>query len=115
MSFPLSTQVVDGIPLSGVEEVEKYRKQLRIVDVRKPEEFHGELSHIPGAELVPLGEDLTDFLKSQDDFEQNLVFVCRSGGRSGRATLEALEMGFQNVANMQGGMLRWNEQELPVE
>ncbi len=38
-------------------EVESHAPATRIIDVREPHEFYGELGHIPRAELVPLGDD----------------------------------------------------------
>ncbi|MCK6594702.1 MAG: rhodanese-like domain-containing protein [Bacteriovoracaceae bacterium] len=43
-----------------------------------------------------------------------IVFICRSGARSGNATLEALKLGFKKPVNMTGGMLQWNEQKYSV-
>jgi len=88
------------------------REQIRIVDVREPAEYTGELEHIPGAELVPLGT-IDDAAKSWNR-EQELVIVCRSGNRSGRAAALLASMGFRQVMNMTGGMLAWNEAHLPT-
>lgn len=85
----------------------------RLIDVREPHEYVGELGHIPGAELVPLGT-VTQFLDTWGKDEE-LVFVCRSGGRSGRAASAFAERGFTRTSNMLGGMLRWNDEHRPVE
>lgn len=81
---------------------------VRLIDVRRYEEFNGELGHISGAELVTLGDDLERFLLENDRYQQ-IVFVCRSGARSGVATKQAQSMGYRNVVNLAGGMLAWNE------
>jgi len=86
----------------------------RLVDVRRTEEFTGELGHIPGAELATLGDELVDFLEDCDPHEE-IVFVCRSGGRSGQATNFSLELGFTRTSNMVGGMLAWNEKGFKTE
>ena len=82
-------------------------------DVRQPDEYVGELGHIAGAELLVL-DTLPDQLAKLPK-DRTIVFVCRSGGRSGKATAYALMNGFTQVFNMQGGMLRWNQLQLPVE
>ncbi|MBY0516805.1 MAG: rhodanese-like domain-containing protein [Bacteriovoracaceae bacterium] len=87
---------------------------LQMIDVRMPEEFTGELGHLPGAKLVTLGEDLERFLKSIDP-KTEIVFICRSGKRSASATMTALEMGFTSVYNMQGGMLACNQLGVKTE
>jgi hydroxyacylglutathione hydrolase len=89
---------------------------VRFIDVRRPEEYHGgELGYIQGAKLVTLETELNSWMNTEKDRQMPTVFICRSGARSGRATVVAKGMGFENVYNMQGGMLRWNQQKLPVE
>lgn len=59
---------------------------------------------IPGAVNIPLG--LVEFRMHELDKSKEYIMVCRSGGRSGRATLFLESYGF-NVINMAGGMLAW--------
>lgn len=114
----LHPQTVDGIPEVSCEDVLNHSsdvvgKKVRLIDVRRPEEFSNELGHIQGAELVTLGPELTKFLENGDRSEE-IVFVCRSGGRSGTATTESIKLGYKFTANMVGGMLAWNERGQPV-
>jgi rhodanese-related sulfurtransferase len=88
-------------------------KKVRLIDVRRPEEFNAELGHIEGARLITLGKDLTTFLEGGDR-EEGIVFVCRSGGRSRTATSESIKFGYKRTVNMMGGMIQWNEERLPV-
>jgi rhodanese-related sulfurtransferase len=94
-------------------ELREKKTQVQIVDVRRPEEWVGELGHIPGAELVTL-DTLPDRI---DELPKNrpIVFVCRSGGRSGQATAFAKSNGFEHVFNMQGGMIAWNKANFETE
>ncbi len=110
----LSPQMVDGIPEITCDKVNEKLGKVRLIDVRAAEEFTGELSHIPGAELVTLGPDLAKFLESGNRSEE-MVFVCRSGGRSGTATVESQKQGYKKTMNMVGGMLKWNDLKLPVK
>lgn len=113
----LHPQMVDGIPEVTPEDVmtalNKANGKIRLIDVRMPEEFNNELSHIPGAELYTLGPAFEKFL-DQADKEQEIVFVCRSGGRSGVAADMAVKKGFKKTANLVGGMIKWNELKLPT-
>lgn len=111
-------QVVDGTPEITVEDVfnhmsEVKNKKIRLIDVRRPDEYNNELGHIDGTELITLGPDLTSFLE-QGDRSEEIVFVCRSGGRSGTATVESIRLGYKFTINMAGGMIRWNEKKQPV-
>ncbi len=95
------------------EDVVRDRAALRVIDVREPDEYRGDLGHIPGAELVPLSQVATAATSWAKDSE--LVIVCRSGGRSARAASMLVNLGFGRVRNMLGGMLRWRDEGRPVE
>ena len=83
------------------------------MDVREPAEFNGPLGHVPGARLIPLGtlNEKVSLLKKSEP----LVVVCRSGARSAQATVLLGKAGFDKVANLSGGMLRWRAQRFAVE
>lgn len=89
------------------------RDAARIIDVREPDEFTGDLGHIPGAELVPLatiGQAAASW-----DRDQAVILVCRSGGRSGRAASVLAAAGFRRVMNLTGGMIAYRAAGLPVK
>ncbi len=95
------------------KEVQNKSANLVLVDVRRPDEFVGELGHAPGATLLTL-----DQLPAKIDSlpkDKTIVFLCRSGGRSAQAASFALESGWEKVFNMRGGMLLWNEYGLTTE
>ena len=103
----------DGVPEIGPGWVEHNMAAVQVVDVREPAEFAGPLGHISGAILIPLGElaqRVTDLVA-----DRPIVAVCRSGARSAQATLMLLNAGFNKVANMKGGMLRWRAEGRPAE
>jgi len=103
---------------AGVLEVEadwlaEHRAEVKILDVREPAEWSGELGRIPGAELLPLGE-LRARLAGLPR-EKPIVAVCRSGGRSAQAALILEQGGVERAANLAGGMIEWRSLGLPVE
>jgi rhodanese-related sulfurtransferase len=108
----LTVKIIE--PKEVHKKVVELEEQFIIIDVRQKDEFVGELGHIKTAQLVTLGVELTQFL-DKGDRQQSIIFICRSGKRSENATLEALKLGYQQVYNMYGGMLAWNELNLPVE
>ena len=114
----VETVIKNGIPETSVEfihsKLESLRKNVLLIDVRTPEEFSGELGHIKGSTLVTLGPDLAAYLEKLDRSEE-IIFICRSGARSGQATQISMNMGYKFTANMTGGMLRWNELSFSVE
>lgn len=104
----LSPQVIHGVSEISPELVKPHLGKLRIIDVRRDDEFNGELGHIPGAELVSLGSSFENWLETAD-IDEEVLIVCRSGARSGQATAAAQSRGLHLAVNMTGGMLRWNE------
>lgn len=99
----------DGVPEVTVRWVQEEApgSGARIVDVREPDEWVGELGRVPGSELVPLAGVVA--AAAGWDRGEKLVIVCRSGGRSGKAALALLDAGFASVVSMRGGMLAWGE------
>jgi len=93
--------------------LEENLDRVQIIDVREPAEFQGALGRLRGARLVPLGtlEAQADSL----DRARPIVTVCRSGARSAQATVLLRKAGFERVANLAGGMLRWRAQRFAVE
>lgn len=103
-----------GIDEILCEDLYQHKSEFKLIDVRREDEYSGELGHIEKAELKTLGPDLVEYLNSEDK-NLKIAFICRSGGRSGNATQMAKDMGFAKVCNMIGGMLEWNRLNLPVE
>jgi rhodanese-related sulfurtransferase len=108
------TKIKNGVPEISPEDAKPILNSVILVDVRNQEEYYGELSHIKGSKLVTLGPDLTNYLENSDK-QKEILFVCKSGGRSGKAALEALKLGHKSVASLSGGMILWNELKYPVE
>ncbi len=85
---------------------------VQLVDVREPAEFDDTLGHLPGARSLPLDE-LPRRL-GELDRGRPVVAVCRSGARSAQATVLLARAGFEQVANLAGGMLRWQAEGHPA-
>ena len=92
------------------EPAEGGRRPALIVDVREPWEFDEvraedvmllPMSSLPGR-LAELPED------------RELLFICRSGSRSGQVTAYLRSQGRDDVWNVSGGMLAWEAAGLPV-
>lgn len=80
-----------------------------LLDVREPYEFKD--GHIPGARLVPLG-DLANRLSDLPD-DREILVICRSGNRSGRAAKQLTKAGYKAI-NLRGGMIGWQQAGLPI-
>ena len=74
-----------------------------VIDVREPREFRQ--GHIPQARSIPLPQLISD--ASDLPLDREIVFACRGGRRSRRATHLLQSKGYQNVRVLEGGMLAW--------
>lgn len=81
-----------------------------VIDVRERPEFEG--GHIPKVKLIEMPKLLNKEVTLPQD--QKIVFICRSGRRSAEVTYALQEAGYQNVFNMDGGMIAWQAAGLPV-
>ena len=102
-----------GVPEISPQWIEDNLDRVHLIDVREPQEFNDALGHAPGAVLIPLGT----LPQRLDELgrDRPLAIICRSGARSARATLFLKQNGFDRVANVTGGMLRWRMLNLAVE
>ncbi len=92
--------------------LEEHLSDVQIIDVRETEEYFGDMGYIRGSILMPLGEVLEN--SSSLNKSLPIIAVCRSGARSAEATIKLKNAGFEKVANLAGGMLRWNAEHLPI-
>lgn len=79
------------------------------MDVRRPEEFTGELGHIEGAVLIPVTSIAARVAELEPHRHKHIVLVCRSGVRSTSAAAILTGLGFPHVSNLKGGMVNWRE------
>ena len=84
-----------------------------LVDVRENDEVQELAYDVPNILYIPLSEFEERFQEVPQDRE--VILVCRSGGRSLKATYYLMNHGYTNVTNMQYGMLRWAEKGFPVK
>jgi rhodanese-related sulfurtransferase len=74
-----------------------------LVDVRTPDEW--EAGHAPAAIHIPL--DQLSARHTELPSDRRIVVICRSGGRSAKAT-EALVGAGYDAVNLAGGMKAWD-------
>ncbi|MBT8147956.1 MAG: MBL fold metallo-hydrolase [Gammaproteobacteria bacterium] len=103
---------------SGIQEISPqwvahHRDDVHILDVRTKAELEEESSRIDGAQLIPLGE-LRDRLEEVPR-DKPIMTICRSGRRSVLAFNVLKSNGWAEVANINGGLLRWADEGLPLE
>jgi len=84
-------------------------EELTLLDVREP--FELDISRVDNAKHIPLGE-LPERLHELDPADE-IVAVCRVGGRSAEAVELLREAGFGKLRNLYGGINGWARQVDP--
>ena len=91
-----------------------------LVDLREPQERQG-TGVIPGAISAPRGmlefyaDPSLPYHKKEFDRDRRIILHCASGGRSALAAATLQEMGYTNVAHLEGGVKAWQESGHAVE
>ena len=107
------------IPAIDVLEAERRRRAPAaegseaplLVDVREPWEF----AEVRAEDVVLLPTSTLPPRLAELPQDRELLFICRSGGRSGQAVAYLRSQGRQDVWNVEGGMLAWERAGLPVK
>lgn len=95
----LQRQITDGAALT-------------ILDVRGPDEFDGELGHIPGALNIPVGDIANRLNEIKALGDKPVIMVCKTDRRSARAAELLKDENFADVRVLRGGMERWRQDGL---
>jgi rhodanese-related sulfurtransferase len=83
---------------------EMEKDHVTIVDLREPE-LYAE-GHIPGAINIPFEEFQSRY--QELDKRKRTVFVCHTGPMGDASSQFLLEKGFSDLANLTGGMAKWD-------
>lgn len=105
----------------NVEQVaaEVERGDPLIVDLREPEE-RAQHGAIPGAVHAPRGmlefwaDPSSAYHRPEFDPNRRTILHCAAGGRSALAADTLQQMGYTNVAHLDGGFTAWKEAGQPV-
>lgn len=90
-----------------------------LVDLREANELT-ENGVIPGAVHAPRGmlefyaDPTSPYHRAEFDPNGRIILACASGGRSALAVVSLQEMGYSNVAHLDGGLNAWKERGFPV-
>ena len=82
-----------------------------LIDVREPAEYAR--GHLPNSRLWPLRQIVSEV--DQLPRDRPIFLVSRSGRRSTRVMRLLVEMGFDEVFNLKGGVLSWMARGRPLE
>ena len=95
------------ITVQELKEKKETGDDFLLIDVRENTEYL--VSNLDG-QHIPLGELPARLDEIEADKDAEIVMMCRSGGRSGRAVGIMESNGFTNVHNLKGGITAWSNE-----
>ena len=125
--FLFSTKILTAaelINLTTSDVSNKLTENALVIDIRTPQEWQN-TGIIPGSHPVKFFDkngkyDADQWLATvkqlQTSPEQEIILVCRSGGRSGRVgNLLTQKLNMSNVSHLQNGISSWIREKRPTE
>ncbi len=112
-SFVASSQEVAQKTVNAILTVDNYKevvigKEVQLVDVRTPDEYHaGKIDDAINIDYF----DQENFAKAFEKLDKNkpLYVYCRSGHRSHESAVLLEKMGFKEIYDLEGGYIAWSE------
>lgn len=109
---------VENLTPQQVQE-ELSKGNANLIDIREADELAqtGKIeasTHAPRGMLEFYADASLPYHKPEFDKNKRIILHCASGGRSALAAKTLKEMGYTNVAHMDGGIKAWKEAGLPT-
>ena len=100
-----------ALDTSSVTELINH-KQAVVIDVRPTADFSQ--GHIINAINIPMNGFKNQIGSLEKHKDKPIVISCRSGAQSSQACNQLRKEGFSEVYNLKGGMLAWQDANLPT-
>ena len=106
-----ATKPVQTLDVKTYAEKLKNTEKPQLLDVRTPEEFGVE--HLENADNVNVNSPDFATKAAQYDKSKPIFVYCKVGGRSAQAADKLVAMGFTEVYNLEGGIMKWTTAGMP--
>lgn len=100
---------IDTTSFKNLSEEDSYV----ILDVRTPEEFI--TGHLKGASNIDFYDEIFEDKIDEFDKKKKYLIYCRSGSRSRQAMFLMRDLGFEEVYNLESGIISWNDHGYQIE
>jgi rhodanese-related sulfurtransferase len=112
-------QQVENLSPEQVQE-ELSKGNVVLIDIRESEELtqNGKIAgsvHAPRGMLEFYADSSLPYHRPEFDKSKRTILHCASGGRSALAAATLKQMGYENVAHLDGGLKAWKDAGMPVE
>lgn len=83
-----------------------------VVDLRDAADFKA--GHVVDAINIPASKLASKVSELESYRNRPIILVCKMGQHSGAAGKTLAAQGFENISRMQGGMMEWQNMQLPL-
>lgn len=104
--------MIGSMTVQELKEKLDNNEDLILIDVREQNEW--DEAHIDQAQFLPLS-NFQEEMGKLNDKDKTIVCQCRSGKRSLNAALMLQGEGFENLFNLEGGIMAWTEAGYPTK
>ncbi len=102
-----------AVEMVGLDEAQReIAEGVKLIDVREQNEW--DESHLDAAVHVPQGELIERLDEVAPDSSERLLLHCRTDNRSSKMAAELSDLGYDNVAVVEGGIVAWEGAGLPT-
>lgn len=103
------------VQLVSPQEMKQFidMNQVQLIDVRTPEEY--KTGHLSNSKNHNFFDETFEKELDKLDKDVPVCVYCKSGGRSTKASEILRKKGFRAIYNLDGGIISWQKEGLPVE
>lgn len=107
-----TSKAVKTIDCAAFEKFINANKKLQLIDVRTTIEYSE--SHLQNANNININDGNFEQEILKLDKTKPILVYCKAGGRSEKAANKLAELGFKEIYNLDGGILKWIEEKKPI-
>jgi rhodanese-related sulfurtransferase len=108
-----SPNMIKSIDANELKTMLEEKKDFILIDCREQEEWNE--GHIAGAQFMPLSNFQNEVKKLENFKGKTIVAQCRSGKRSLNLCMYLMGEGFEDLTNLEGGILGWMDAGYPIQ
>jgi thioredoxin len=106
-----TAKTVQTLEVKAYAEKLKATEKPQLLDVRTPQEY--DVEHLENADNVNINSADFATKAAQYDKTKPIFVYCKVGGRSAQAADKLAEMGFKEIYNLEGGIMKWTASDMP--
>ena len=97
--------MINSMEVAELQDLMNQDADYLLIDCREQDEW--DQGHLPGAKFMPLSQWMEVSKELEGAKDKKIVIQCRSGKRSFNACMNLMDRGFEDLYNLEGGIMAW--------